>query len=251
MFFMMKLMIAAASVMVSGVVLTPARADDLDQNLVARWTFKDGSLDSDVGGFSFVEGGKTGTVDPENGSVTVRGRKYLVASDISVAKFPDLAKSVTLWARLKFEQLPPENVANIFGLQTVPGNGSWPSISFALIYRGPEPELANPGLTVLARLKAGTEIGVGPRRFVPVAAGEYFNAAVVYDSSTGTVNLWVNGSLVSSKGASGLALQDFEALGIGQLSSPGVDVAVTYDEVRVYSVALDQQWLEEITPAKE
>jgi hypothetical protein len=84
-----------------------------------------------------------------------------------------------------------------------------------------------------------------------VPAGEYFNAAIVFDSSAGTVSMWVNGQLVSSKGASGVTLMGFESFGIGQLMSPGAEgVAVTYDEVRVYDSVLDVQWLEEITPTE-
>lgn len=246
-----SLILAIASAVVSGFGSISALAADLDQNLVAKWTFKGGSLDSQVGGFSFIEGGKKGTVEPEDGFVAVRGRKFLICPDISATKFPGLAQNVTIWARLKFEQLPPENVANILGLQVESGNGSWKAISLALLFRGVEPEIAEPGLTVLARLSPGTEIGVGARRFLPVTVGEFMDVAIVYDGSAGTVSVWANGTQVVSKGAPDIALEAFQALGIGQLMAPGTDVAITYDEVRVYSTVLDEQWLGEITATKD
>lgn len=45
-----------------------------------------------------------------------------------------MATGVTLWARLSFEELPVEGIANVMGLQSTPGGGSWSAITFSLLY---------------------------------------------------------------------------------------------------------------------
>lgn len=231
-------------------MINPVCADDLEQNLVAKWTFKDGSLTSEVGDFTFIEGTR-GLLETGKGSVTLRDRKYLIVPEISSATFPDLARSVTIWARLRFDQLPSEFVGNLMGLQSVPKSGSWDHITLAVIYRSVEPEMQNPGLCFLGKLPDGLELGVGPSRFIPVAAGDYVNVALVFDAAAHRASLWVNGQMASSERPSADQLQQFDGFGIGQLMSPGASYTVTFDEVRIYSTALDAGWIDEISPSKD
>lgn len=234
--------------LLGGLTCLPALwAEDLEENLVAKWTFKDGSLTSDSGQYTLTPGG-TGVFEPSNGSVTLRGHKYLLTPDISAAKFPTLTKNVTMWARVRFDELPTETLVNAMGLLANPKAGSWDNISFSLIYQIPT---APGGFGFLAKLAEGFDLGVGPARLTPVSAGETVTVAVVFNSSTHTASVWVNGKLAPSKRPDAKTLKDFSAFGIGQLQSPGANCVITFEEVRIYSTALDAQWLEEITPSKK
>ena len=230
--------------------ITQIQAADLDQNLVARWTFKGGSLKSDIGDFTLTDGGR-GSSEIGDGQVTVRDRGYLLTPDINLAKFPELKHSVTIWARLKFEELPQEGMINLMGLLTAPDAGNWDAISLCLLYRGPDEQIVNPGFAFLARPSDGTELGVGASRMIPANTGEFINVAIVYDGAANSSSMWINGQLANSRRPGASQLTDFAAFAIGQLKSPGANIAVTFDEVRIYSTMLDENWLGEITPVAD
>lgn len=247
-----RILLAGCACAMAGLLNAPLlRADDLEQNLLAKWTFKNGSLKSDVGDFTFVEGGRKGTLEPGDGSVTLRDHKYLIVPEICSATYPDLTKGVTIWARMKFDEFPAEHEANVMSLQAVPKDGSWDSITMALIYRGTDDGNSNPGLGFLAKLPNDAELGVGPSRFYPVSAGEFFNVALVFDGAAHRATMWVNGHPVSSERRDAETLKEFAAFAIGSLTAQGFSCTVTFDEVRVYSTVLDPQWLDEIKPSKE
>src|SRR5687768_6108118 len=102
-------------------------AANMDQNLVARWTFTGGSLKSDVGNFEFIEGGR-GTIEMGNGAVKLLDRKFLSCPKLASAAVPELKKSITIWARVKFDEVPTEGDLGVLGLQTNSEPGTWPSI---------------------------------------------------------------------------------------------------------------------------
>lgn len=231
---------------------TPILADDLEQNLIARWTFKDGSLVSDVGDFQFQEGGR-GMAEPGDGTITLNDRKFLVCPEISSALHPDLRGSVTLWVRVKFDELPKERELGVMSLQADTSAGGWNSLIFSLLYRPMKDDAELAGMAFLARPQNAQELGVGAQRFQRVTTGEFLNVAIVFNGQTGTAGMWVSstGQFVDSKQANAGELQDFQALILGKFFDPGAETAITFDEVRVYSTALDPQWLEEITPVKD
>lgn len=226
-----------------------AAAAGLDDSLVARWTFKDGSLTSDIGKFTFEEAGK-GYTESSPETITVRERGYLVCPDINNQKFPELGRSVTIWARLKFDELPGDNVTNFLSLQTVSGPGSWSEMALSLLYRGPEPDISTTGLVFLARLTEG-ELGVGVSRIVPVTPGEFLKVAIVFEGDNGKASMWINGQMVSSELRGNLELTGFASLALGQLAVPGPPISITYDEVRIYSTVVDENWLAEIEPVTD
>jgi hypothetical protein len=251
-FLSMKLAPALVSV-VFAASLAPAAllAGDMDQNLVARWTFKNGSLKSDVGEFEFQAGGR-GTMDVGDGSVTLLDRKFLFCPEISSAAMPDLQKNVTIWARVKFDQLPDNADLGVMGLQVGQEAGSWQSLVFTLLLRSHE-GLEGAALAFFSRLRDGGELGVGVKRYQPVSAGDFVNVAIVFKGDTQTAGMWVSstGQYVESKLSGPNELRDFGAFLIGKLMMPGAEVPITFDEVRIYSTTLDPQWLEEITPVKD
>lgn len=222
-------------------------ADDLDQNLVAKWTFKDGSLVSDSGEYTFTAGGR-GVLEAKDGAVTLRDHKYLVTPDISSSRLSNLAGGVTLWARLRFDEMPTETEVNVMGFLTTPKPASWSNITMALMYNVPT---IPGGFGFLLRSQDEAELGIGVSRLVPVSAGETVNVAVIFNGASHTGSLWIKGKLVSSTRRESKNLKDFAAFGIGQLQTTGAKCVVTFEEVRIYATALDAQWLEEITPAKK
>ncbi len=164
---------------IGGITLT-ASAGGLDQNLVAKWTFKNGSLTSEMGGITLIEGGRRGSVETGENSVTLRDHKYLVTSEISSAKLPDLQESVTIWARLKFEKFPDSGEGAVLGLMARPSDGNWRDYVFSLIYMGlPDKPVStetgeqpiHPGLSFIGRMSDDTHTGIGVTRYQPVSLG--------------------------------------------------------------------------------
>lgn len=234
--------------LLSVVALLPVcGADDLDQNLIAKWSFKDGSLVSDSGEYTFVAGGR-GILEAKDGSVTLKERKYLICPQISSSSFSNLSGNVTIWARLRFDEMPTETEVNLMGFLTTPKPVSWSNITMALMYMASTPP---GGFGFLLRSQDEGELGIGVSRLVPTSAGETLNVALVFNGATHTGSIWVKGKLVSSTRREAKNLKDFAAFGIGQLQTTGAKCVVTFEEVRIYAAALDAQWLEEITPAKK
>lgn len=226
-------------------------AGEMEQNLVARWTFKDGSLKSDIGDFAFQEAGR-GSIEASQGTVTLLDRKFLFCPEISSTALPNLQRSITIWARVKFDELPKEGELGVMSLQASQEAGSWSSLVFAMLYRPMADDPTHAGLAFLGRPQGTTELGVGVQRFQPVSAGEFVNVALVFNGQTQTAGMWTSstGQWVESKLRGAEALQEFAAFMIGKVVMPGAGTPMTFDEVRVYSTALDAQWLEEITAEK-
>lgn len=231
--------------------LAPAYADPLEDNLVARWTFKDGSLTSDIGNFLLnIEGRDLGEVISDNGTITIDGRENLTTSEINSVAFPELRETVTLWARLRFDTLPSEWETSFLSLQKEPKSGDWADMVLSLLYLAWEKKENVKGVSFLGRLEDGeTEVGVGSGRLIPIPEGEFINVAIVFDGGTRQAGMWVNGRWEASVFRDFSQLDEFGAFGFGQLKIPGSDyVKITFDEVRVYSTVLQPEWLEEIQP---
>lgn len=230
---------------------TSVCAANMDRNLVARWTFSGGSLKSDVGNLEFIEGGR-GTIEKGNGAVKLLDRKFLSCPKLTSAAVPDLKKSITIWARVKFDELPTEGDLGVLGLQANSEPGTWPSIVFSLLCRVIPDDLSRSGVAFLARPQNTAEIGVGVQRYLPVVAGEFVDVAIVFNGQTGTAGMWTSssGQWVESKLSGADSLQDFGGFLIGHVMMPGASSPITFDEVRIYSSALESQWLAEIKAKK-
>lgn len=246
----MKISALCLSLLVAAAIgpVSILHAGEMEQNLVARWTFKDGSLKSDVGDFEFQEGGR-GSLDAGNGTVTLPDRKFLFCPEISSSALPGLQKSITIWARVKFDELPKEGELGVMSLQTGIEAGSWSSLVLAMLYRPMAEDPGHAGLAFIGRPQGTTELGVGVSRFQPVSAGDFVNVAIVFNGKTQTAGIWTSstGQWVESRLRGAEVLQEFGSFMIGKIIMPGAGTPVTFDEVRVYSTALDPQWLEEIT----
>jgi hypothetical protein len=223
-----------------------------DENLLARWTFANGSLKSDVGAFEFQEG-NGGFVETGKSSVTLVGPKVLSCTAISSASQPELPGSVTVWARVKFDELPQSGELGVMGLQSGVASGGWPALILSLLYRSMADDPVNAGLGFLARPQGVEELGVGRDLFQQVVPGEFVNVAIVFNGAANTAAMWVSRSGVwaESRREHAALLENFDALLIGKLITPGADTAVTFDEVRVYGAALNPSGLASITAVED
>lgn len=230
----------------------PLAAGDMDQNLVARWTFQDGSLKSDVGQFEFQEG-NGGFVEPGKGSVTLVGPKVLSCAGLSSSLHPELQGNLTLWVRVKFEELPKDGELGVAGLQSGNEAGGWSSLIFSLLYRPMADDPVNAGLGFLARTQGTEELGVGRDLFQKVVPGEFVNVAIVFNGQNNSAAMWVSrsGIWAESKRENATLLENFDALLIGKLIAPGADTSMTFDEVRLYANSLDPSWLAEISAVED
>jgi hypothetical protein len=192
-------------------------------------------------------------VEPGKGSVTLVGPKVLSCADLSASSHPDLQGSVTLWARVKFEELPKDGELGVMGLQSGSEAGGWPSLIFSLLYRPMADDPVNAGLGFLARTQGTEELGVGRDLFQQVVPGEFVNVAIVFDGHRNSAAMWVSrtGVWAESKRENAALLENFGALLIGKLIAPGADTAMTFDEVRIYSTALDPGALAGISPEED
>lgn len=214
--------------------------------LLARWTFSDGLLKSDIGGFTLrqVDDGNEPTLTLANGHAKLAPRALLVCEEINSMDMPQLAKALTLWARIRIDA-PTENDAFLFGLRDMEGIGNWRNMILAMLAR---PEPAN-STGVFGRVSAGANIGSGPSSMVPVVPGRFVSVGMVFDGEKRELTYVVDGRSVSAKHRDATALAEFTHLAVGRLKAEGL-VPLTIDELRVYSVALSPEWVAEISPSK-
>jgi hypothetical protein len=241
------------SLLAAGLALigTSLSAADPDQGLVAKWTFKNGSLTSAPGNIA-LSPIRPFTPKSQTGTITLSDRQYLVASALSSEKFPALTNGVTIWARIRMDTLPTDYEINLLSLQDTPDAGDWSNMVFSLLYRPVGGDVTQSGLSFLSRTSSGTELGVGSSRFQPAPIGEFIDVALVFDAGLNSASMWVDGVLVTSRHHDADALKAFGGFGIGQLKSPGSIMGVTtYDEVRIYSRALGEKELGTLKPTQD
>ncbi|CAM3010026.1 LamG domain-containing protein [Rariglobus hedericola] len=230
---------------------TSLSAADPEQALVAKWTFKNGSLTSVPGNIA-LSSSRPFTPKSQKGAITLSDRQYLIASALNSEKFPALTSGVTIWARIRMDALPTDYEINLLGLQDTPDTGDWSNMVFSLLYRPVGGDVTQAGFSFLSRTSNGTQLGVGSSRFQPAPVGEFIDVALVFDPAFNAASMWVDGVLVTSRHHDALALPRFGGLGIGQLKSPGSLMGVTtYDEIRVYSRALSEKELKALKPTQD
>ena len=237
----------------TGLTLVPAMlsAADPDQGLVAKWTFKNGALTSTPGNIA-LSSSRPLTPKSDKGFITLANRQNLITPALSSEKFPDLAKEVTIWARIRMDALPTDYEINILGFQDTPEAGDWSNMVFSLLYRPVGGDVTQSGFSFLCRTSNGTELGVGSSRFQPAPVGEFVDVALIFDGGLNRASMWVDGVLVTSRHHDAIALKTFGGFGIGQLKSPGTLMGLTtFDEIRIYSRALGEKELAALKPTQD
>lgn len=240
----MKYPLLITIVLATASFVSTLQASALDRHLVARWSFDRGSLRADTGDFSLETRnvGREVSLSPSSDAVTLDSGVLLSCAEINSEAFPGLRKAVTLWARLKLEGDVTVD-GFLFGFSGVEGGGDWNDMALALLMR---PEPAN-SLRLFSKLDGGETVSSGSRS-VEVESGRFVTIALVFDGANRTATCYVDGKPVVSRFREKAQLKPFNNFSIGRLKLAG-GVAVTVDELRVYSVALPAEWVAEIEPS--
>lgn len=228
-----------------------ARAD-LTKNMIAQWTFNQpdsGALVDSVSKIRFEEkgagGDQTTTYNPDGTATLGRGR-LLVAAAINTEKFPQLAKSVTIWARIRVDE--PTQLAFIMGLLDADKPADWKQQTLCLNYNPqgkPSPTIGGFGWLTSGKpeLTTGSESK-------PLLTGEFKTVAIAWDGDSKTMTFYFDGVSVQRRYPRGDAtLQAFKSLAVGRLKESST-TKITVDEVRIYDVALTPDWIGEIEVSK-
>lgn len=228
-------------------------ASGLDQHLVARWSFNnamfaDDNLKSDVGSHALrvVRHGQDAEISFGDGAVTLGRGLLLVCESISSKDTPALSSSVTLWARMRVEQAASGDCFG-FGLRATTAPGDWRDMVLATLHR-PEPRHA---IGFFARhLDMAHELTSGSRHHL-VEPGRWVTAALVFDGVRREVSYVVDGKVINGRHHDAATLATFTNFSLGRLKASGGNASLSFDEVRVYRVALSPEWIAEIQPTKE
>lgn len=233
------------------VAASMARAD-LTKNMIAQWTFNQGdqsALVDSVNKLALAEkgagGDQTTTFNPD-GTVTLGRGRLLVVTDINTEKYPQLAKSVTIWARLRIDE--PTQMAFILGLLDDEKPADWKQQTFTISYN-PQGK-PSPAIGAFGWLTSGKpELTTGSES-KPLAAGEFKTVAIAWDGDSKTLTFYFDGAVAKRTYSKGDAtLQNFKSFALGRLKESS-STKITVDEVRIYDVALTPDWIGEIEVKK-
>lgn len=240
-----RLLRIAAALLSSFLIISSLQAQSgLDQYLVARWTFNQGSLKSDQGDFSLrkLDFGTMPTLSFEDGVAKLGPGTLLVCEAINSTDQPDLAKAVTIWLRVRFDA-PIVTDSFFFGLRNQSPAGDWAHMVLSALNRAkPENNTA-----FFTKLGSDANLSSGSRN-LPLEPGKFHTMALVFDGNTKTVTYLVDGQKLEGKHKDASALSAFNNFSIGRLKAAGANPPASVDEVRLYSVALTPEWIAEIEP---
>ena len=228
-------------------------AEDFSENLLARWTFNkpgDDALIDDIKKFPLelaaLPGADIELKRNEDGTITLGPEQFLVAPDINSDQYPELRTGVTIWVRMRIDKADTQHTSLLYGLFAKP-RGDWADAALAINLR---PEgMPGPGMQLFGRFNDEKEIGQGADLF-PDHLGEFFTSALSFDSAKQGITLKVNERQLTNKRDGAVELAPFTNLSLGRASLGGGEVTVTLDEVRIYSVPVGQEWVDEIEPVK-
>lgn len=223
------------------------QADGLDQYLVARWTFNDGTLKADHGGYILeqVDFGSKPGLEIINGQAHLKPGTLLASAKINSKDKPELKKTVTMWMRVKFEE-PLSNDAFLFGLRDQVAPGAWKNIVFTALSANGGGKTQNRA-TFFSRLH-NQEKSSRSSSLPEISAGEFHTLALVFDGNKKTVALLVDDTKLEHSHRDATSLDDFDNFGVGRLAGPAAPPPMIIEEIRIYSIALTPEWIGEIDP---
>ncbi|AHF94752.1 hypothetical protein OPIT5_25575 [Opitutaceae bacterium TAV5] len=220
------------------------RADGLDPYLVARWTFNDGTLKADQGGYILErkDWGSSPALDLANGQARIGSGTFLTCKKINSADQPDLARTVTLWVRLRIES-PLANDAFLFGLRDQVDPGEWRNIVLCALGQPTQP-----GHTSFYSRLSNKEICSRSSNLPELLPGDFRTLALVFDGNARTVTWYVDGQQLEGRHRDATALDAFNNFAIGRLKASASAPPMSVDEIRIYGIALTSEWIAEIDP---
>ena len=232
---------------------TTILAEDFTENLIARWTFNkpgDEGLIDDIKKMPIemhaLPGASSELQHNGDGTITVGPEQYLVAPDLNSDTFPELRKGVTIWVRMRIDKADSQHTSFLYGLFTKP-RGDWGDAALTINLRPQGME--GPGMQLFGRFDGDKEIGQGDKLF-PDHLGEFFTSTLTFDGAKQGVTLKVNEQELTNKKGGAIELVPFTNLSLGRVNLGGGGVTVTFDEVRVYSLPVGSEWVDEIKPVK-
>lgn len=230
------------------VARTEISASGFDEYLVARWTFENDSLESQIGDLAFQEGnfGMNPTISFGKDTILLGKGKALLCPDLNSSDFPKLREGATIWLRFRLIE-EPIRTCFLAGFTDQNKPGDWPNLIFGISYYNEETE-PDKGLRVQIYAE-GEESPIVLGRAVPVRPGEDLTVAAIFDSKDQALVLVVNGQPFQKRHHTQLGeLRDFINFGVGRLKEAGAAI-MEIGEVRVYSTAISPDWLDEIESA--
>jgi len=238
-----KMILTGLSVLFA--VLANPLLGSMDRYLIAHWTFSDGRLEGEDGQ-SFVKTG-TGanqTLTSNADTVSLGSGTMLYCGAINATDSAQLKRSVTIWCRFRLDSTPDEN-AFLWGLINDEASGDWGNMIFTLRCVTTD-KLAVGGY---GWDNAGKVVATGPSKLVEMPQGSMVTLALIYDSATGELVTIVNGKQSKVRVKAGRDLADFSGFALGRLKQSG-GPGITFEEVRIYTAALGEDWIAEIEPIK-
>jgi|GEM_PF-1598504 len=225
-------------------LITPASADFTNE-MIARWDFENGDdqpWTDEVSGKPMERRGLGAdqTVEREaNGLLKLGKGTLLFSRAVNSAEHPELTHGITLWARVRFHEKP--DAAFLFGLMATAQPGDWKDQTLIVRSLGE----GKSGLGFFGQTQSGGELTNGSA-LLPIPPDTVMNIALVYDGGRRRVTLYVNGEEISRHDPKWTPpLRDFEAVAVGRLNQHG-RAALSIRELRVYSVPLSREWINEI-----
>lgn len=239
--------IAACATAIIGSSVVSLWADGLDQYLVARWTFNDGTLKADHGDAVL----KPINVGSNQGCEIIKGQAHLkpgtllATASINSSDKPELKKTVTIWVRLKFEG-PLNNDAFFLGLRDEVGPGDWGNIVFTALSANGGGKTQN-RTTFSTRLHNQEKSSRGSS-LPEITPGEFHSISLIFDGNKKTSTLLVDSNKLEHSHRDATSLDDFAGFGIGRLKTSVAVPPMIIEEIRIYSIALSPEWIAEIDP---
>lgn len=254
----MKASLVRISGLLAGIVLLlapcGASAGDFTESMVVRWTFNkrgDAGLEDDQRGYRFTSRALPGfdeAGDPRDGVITLEQGQWLYCTAINSDAFANLAKrGLTLWVRLRLDGPGDSHTAFPFGLLNSIVPGDWNDATLVSLRKNTVEGSETQSLSFYGTVRADrTPFGAGDRT-IEVKPGDFHEVAVVYDPRRETISLYVDGSSVEVRKTGMEPLGIFSCLALGQLKAAGY-VSMTVDEIRLFSIPLDGDWLGDVSP---
>jgi hypothetical protein len=239
----------AATSLAALLCLTAAglHANGLDQHLVARWTFNDGTLKADHGGHVLerTDFGSTPGLEISGGQARLKPGTLLVSPGINSTDKPELKKALTIWVRVKFET-PLKNDAFLFGLRNQTAPGEWKTIVFTALGANGDGTTQNRA-TFISRLH-NQEASSRSSSLPEIPAGEFHTLALVFDGAKKTSGLIIDDTRLEHTHRDATSLDAFDNFAIGRLKASSAPPPMVIEEIRIYAIALTLEWIAEIDP---
>lgn len=216
---------------------------DFKDGLVAHWTFNKADeqvLKDRISGLQLTKAKGIGSdkkVDITADSIRIgRGMMLKASFDTKPELKKELAKRVTIWARLKLGDGCHKD-GFILGLLDANKPADWKQQALSIHRR-------NDNLSMFANSSKGKGFGQGSN-YMKVTPDKFQSVAISFDANSKTVWVYSNGHFEKRKFNKLKKLHAFKVFAIGRLKEHDT-CEMWVKEIRIYKTAITPEWLEEI-----